>query len=185
MKAPANKDAKAAAKPGAKPRAQAAAPARPPAATPSREFEPVTQLKGVGEALAQRLAKLGVETVQDLLFLLPTRYEDRTQVVPIGSLQPGDRAVIEGTIALAEVVFRPRRVLLARVADNTGSLTLRFFHFSTQQQEQLKRGVALRCFGEVRRAFGVIERIDPFDEPYNTLRFIEHRAQPGMEGQRG
>ncbi len=115
------------------------------------ERRPVTGLKGVGPALAKRLAKLGIETVADLLFWLPTRYEDRTHIVPIGSLRPGARAAVEGSIELAEVVFRGRRSLLVRLSDGTGFLTLRFFHFSGAQQEQLARGARLRCFGEVRR----------------------------------
>jgi ATP-dependent DNA helicase RecG len=121
----------------------------------------VTALKGVGYSLAQRLRKLGVETVQDLLFLLPLRYEDRTRVVPIGSLKPGDRAVISGEIQLAEVVFRKKRTLLVRLADGTGSLTLRFFHFSGAQQEQLQRGARLKCFGEVRRGPVGLEIVHP------------------------
>ncbi len=115
------------------------------------ERRPVTALKGVGPALANRLAKLGIETVADLLFWLPTRYEDRTRTVSIGSLRPGMRAAVEGSIELAEVVFRGRRSLLVRLADGTGFLTLRFFHFSGAQQQQLVRGARLTCFGEVRR----------------------------------
>jgi ATP-dependent DNA helicase RecG len=115
------------------------------------ERRAVTSLKGVGPALAKRLGKLGIESVADLLFWLPTRYEDRTHVVPIGSLRPGMRAAVEGGIELAEVVFRGRRSLLVRLSDGTGFLTLRFFHFSGAQQEQLRRGARLRCFGEVRR----------------------------------
>jgi ATP-dependent DNA helicase RecG len=127
----------------------------------SFESRPVTELKGVGHSLAQRLSRLGVESVQDLLFLLPLRYEDRTRVVPIGSLKPGDRAVVQGEVQLAEVVFRRKRVLLVRLADGTGFLTLRFFHFSGAQQEQLQRGVALRCFGEVRRGPMGLEIVHP------------------------
>ncbi len=115
------------------------------------ERRPVTGLKGVGPALARRLSRLGIETVADLLFWLPNRYEDRTRLVPIGSLRPGARAAVEGTIELAEVVFRGRRSLLVRLSDGTGFLTLRFFHFSGAQQQQLVRGSRLRCFGEVRR----------------------------------
>jgi ATP-dependent DNA helicase RecG len=115
------------------------------------ERRPVTALKGVGPALAKRLAKLGIESVADLVFWLPVRYEDRTHLVPIGSLRPGVRAAVEGRIELAEVVFRGRRSLLVRLSDGTGFLTLRFFHFSAAQQAQLVRGARLRCYGEVRR----------------------------------
>jgi ATP-dependent DNA helicase RecG len=128
---------------------------------PSSESRPVTSLKGVGFSLAQKLGRLGVETVQDLLFLLPLRYEDRTRTVPIGSLQPGARAVVEGEVQLSEVVFRRKRVLLVRLADGTGFLTLRFFHFSGAQQEQLQRGVRLKCFGEVRRGPMGLEIVHP------------------------
>lgn len=125
------------------------------------ELRPVTTLKGVGDSLAQRLSKLGVETVQDLLFLLPLRYEDRTRVVPIGSLRSGDRAVVEGEVQLAEVVFRRRRQLLVRLADGSGFLTLRFFYFTAQQQQQLQRGVRLRCYGEARRGTLGLEIVHP------------------------
>jgi len=112
---------------------------------------PVTALRGVGPSLARMLdERLGLRTVQDVLFYLPSRYEDRTRVVPIGTLRSGDRAVIEGEVQLAEIVFRRRRALLVRIADGSGFLTLRFFHFSAAQHEGLARGTRLRCYGEVR-----------------------------------
>lgn len=132
-----------------------------PSFASAAELRPVTTLKGVGEALAARLAKLGITTVQDLLFLLPLRYEDRTRIVPIGSLQPGDRAVVEGEVQLAEVAFRGRRQLLVRLSDGSGFLTLRFFHFSATQQQALARGVRLRCFGEIRRGLAGLEIVHP------------------------
>ncbi len=122
---------------------------------------PVTALRGVGAALAASLARLGLATVQDVLFHLPLRYEDRTRVVPIGSLRHGDRAAVEGEIQLSEVAFRRRRMLLVRLADGTGSVTLRFFHFSASQQAQLARGQRLRCFGEVRMGPGGLEIVHP------------------------
>lgn len=125
------------------------------------ELRPVTALSGVGPALAQKLAKLDVFTVQDVLFLLPLRYEDRTRVVPIGSLRHGDRAVVEGEIQLTELVFRNRRQLLCRIADGSGFLTLRFFHFSGAQQAGLARGIRIRCFGEARRGPQGIEIVHP------------------------
>jgi ATP-dependent DNA helicase RecG len=126
-----------------------------------REQRPVTALRGVGAALAARLAVLGVQQVQDLLFVLPTRYEDRTRVQPIGSLLAGSRAVIEGEVMLTELVFRRRRQLLCRIADGSGFMTLRFFHFSAAQQQGLARGTRIRCFGEVRRGPQGLEIVHP------------------------
>ena len=125
------------------------------------ELHPVTTLYGVGNALADKLAQLGIFTVQDVLFHLPFRYEDRTQTMAIGSLQTGVRAVIEGDIELSEIAFRGRRQLLCRVSDGTGWITLRFFHFSNAQQAQLARGTRLRCFGEVRSSKQGLEMVHP------------------------
>ena len=108
-------------------------------------------LRGVGPALADKLARLGVFQVQDLLFVLPMRYEDRTQISPMGSVRPGSRVVVEGEIQLSDVKYRGRRQLMCRIADGTGSLTLRFFYFSGAQQAGLARGTRIRCYGEVRR----------------------------------
>ena len=99
------------------------------------EQRPVTALPGVGAALAERLARLGVTQVQDLLFVLPLRYEDRTQIAPLGTLTPGMRAAVEGEVYLTEVAYRKRRQLIARIGDGSGFLTLRFFYFSLAQQQ--------------------------------------------------
>src|SRR5882672_8050321 len=118
-------------------------------------------MRGVGPALAEKLAKLGVTQVQDLLFVLPSRYEDRTHVSEIGSVRHGMRAVVEGEVMLTEVAYRRRRQLLCRITDGTGSLTLRFFYFSGAQQANLARGTRLRCFGEVRRGPLGLEIVHP------------------------
>src|SRR5688572_3330890 len=125
------------------------------------EQRSVAALRGVGPALADKLAKLGVTQVQDLLFVLPSRYEDRTQVSAIGSLRPGSRVVVEGEIQLTDVKYRGRRQLMCRITDGTGSLTLRFFYFSGAQQAGLARGTRIRCFGEVRRGPFGLEIVHP------------------------
>jgi ATP-dependent DNA helicase RecG len=122
---------------------------------------PVTILRGVGESLATRLRALGVETTQDLLFLLPLRYEDRTRVVPLGELRPGQRASVEGEVLLTEIAFRGRRQMLCKIADGSGFLTLRFFYFTAQQQQGLARGAHVRCFGEARRGPQGLEFVHP------------------------
>ncbi|MGB7390264.1 ATP-dependent DNA helicase RecG [Marinomonas sp.] len=115
------------------------------------DTQDVRELKGVGDAMAEKLAKLHLHTVQDLLFHLPIRYQDRTRVLPIGHLRFGDEAVIEGTSTGCEIKMGKRRSLLCRIKDSTGTLCLRFFHFSAAQKKQLESGNRIRCFGEIRR----------------------------------
>jgi len=148
---------------------------------------PLTDLKGVGPALAKKLEKLGLYRVDDLLFLLPARYEDRTQLVRIGALVAGTRCLVSGEVLLAETVFRGRRSLLVRIADGSGQLTLRFFHFSRQQQAQFRQGARVSCFGEVRRGPAGLEMIHPEyrllrseDDPATTDRLTA--IYPATEG---
>lgn len=131
---------------------------------------PVTTLKGVGDAMAEKLAKVGLENLQDLLFHLPLRYQDRTRVVPIGALRPGQDAVIEGVVSGADVTMGKRRSLVVRLGDGTGVLSLRFYHFSNAQKEGLKRGTHLRCYGEARPGASGLEIYHP-----------EYRALNGSE----
>ncbi len=91
---------------------------------------PITELKGVGSKIAERLQKLGITQIQDLLFHLPLRYQDRTRLLPLGSLKPSQECLIEGTVRLSQVKFGRRRSLLCYIDDGTGSIVLRFFHFS-------------------------------------------------------
>ena len=121
----------------------------------------VTTLKGVGAALAMKLERLGILNLQDLLFHLPLRYQDRTRILPIGSLRPGDECVIEGTIRASDVLMGKRRSLLCRVQDGTGTITLRFFHFSAAQKNGLAVGKTVRCFGEARPGPSGLEMVHP------------------------
>lgn len=135
----------------------------------------VTSFKGVGPKVAEKLAKLGLHTVQDILFHLPLRYEDRTRVVPIGSLRPGESAVVQGEVLLTEVKFGRRRSLLSRISDGTGSLTIRLFHFNAAQKASLERGATIRCYGEVRRGASTLELIHP------EYRVVQADAAPEVE----
>jgi len=113
---------------------------------------PITELKGVGEKVAEKLKRLNIVSVADMLFHLPFRHEDRSTLLSIGALQPGQASLFEGRIELAEVVFRGRRSMLLRLSDDTGFINIRFFHFSNSQKQMFKRGQWLRCYGDVRSA---------------------------------
>ena len=132
---------------------------------------PVQQLRGVGPKLAEKLADYGIREIQDLLFHFPLRYQDRTQVTPIAAAREGLDLVIEGEIRLADIVYGKRRSLVARIQDGSGTLSLRFFHFSGAQKNNLQPGTRLRCFGQVRRGSAGLEMYHPeyrqieLDEP--------------------
>ena len=113
-------------------------------------MSPIKLLKGVGPALEVKLAKLGLFIVRDLLLHMPLRYEDRTRFVPLSQLRPGNAALFHGEIVESNVVFGRRRSLIVSLTDGTGYLQIRLFHFSRRQQDELRAGVQLRCFGEPR-----------------------------------
>lgn len=134
---------------------------------------PTTVLQGVGAKFAETLLKLGISTVQDLLFHLPLRYVDRTRVRSIASLRINDVALIEAAVSNAQISFGKRRSLQVKVEDDTGLLTLRFFHFNASQKASFEEGRTLRCFGELRPGANGSEMYHPEYE------FVE----PGQQGQ--
>jgi ATP-dependent DNA helicase RecG len=121
----------------------------------------VTQLKGVGSALAAKLTRIGIITLQDLLFHLPLRYLDRTRITPIGGLQPNTNAVIEAEVRACDVIMGRRRSLVIRVQDTSGSANLRFYHFSNAQKLRFTQGTRVRVFGETRRGAAGLEFYHP------------------------
>ncbi len=118
---------------------------------PSLNQYPITELKGVGPKMAERLLKLGIITVQDMLFHLPLRYEDRTRLYPINELALHSHVSVEATIETSQITFGKRRMLVVQINDGTGRLTLRFFNFTAAQKNAFGAGKIIRCFGEIRR----------------------------------
>lgn len=136
------------------------------------EYQSVLTLQGVGPAVAAKLEKLGLYTIQDVLFHLPLRYEDRTRIIPIGELQAGQQVVVEGVIEHSEVRFSRKgrswgkgktsgRSLLCYLSDDTGGIALRFFYFNASQQANLTAGKRVRCFGEIRHGANSFEMTHP------------------------
>ena len=138
----------------------------------------IKSLKGVGPQLAMKLNKIGLYSVQDLLFHLPLRYIDRTKITPIGGIQPRTEVVIEGEVRASDIVFSRRRSLVCRLQDQTGTTTLRFFHFNKAQQLKLKPGAYLRCFGEARRGSTGIEFYHPEYQYIDNNKQLENALTP-------
>ncbi|WNL46914.1 ATP-dependent DNA helicase RecG [Dyella sp. BiH032] len=129
---------------------------------PDPGLAPVSTLPGVGPALAEALARLGLERVQDLWFHLPLRYEDRTRIEAIADLRVGERAQVEGVVEAVERGFRYRPQLKVAISDASAqTLVLRFFHFHRAQAEQLKPGVRLLVYGEARHGAQGMEMVHP------------------------
>ncbi len=121
----------------------------------------VTRLKGVGAALEKKLGAMGIHNIQDLLFHLPFRYEDRSRIAPIGSISAGETVQVQGEVLSTDIQFGRRRSLRCVVKDSSGFITLRFFHFSNAQKNSLAVGSQVRCYGEARRGKSGLELFHP------------------------
>ncbi|MBU2871837.1 ATP-dependent DNA helicase RecG [Colwellia sp. E2M01] len=112
---------------------------------------PLSSFKGVGPSLAEKLAKIGLISVQDILFHLPLRYEDKTRVSTVRELSVGLSTNIIGEITDSQITHGKRRMLVVTLHDGTGSIQLCFFSFSASQKNSLSVGKTIRCYGEVKR----------------------------------
>ena len=139
--------------------------------------QPVASLTGIGPQSVTRLAKLGIYTVQDLLFHLPHRYEDRTRIYPINTLSPGMAVLICGTVEFTDVLMKGRRSLLCRISDSSGYITLRFFHFNARQHSSLSPGTLISCFGEIRHGYQGLEIVHP---EYKIISSTENITDPRL-----
>ena len=127
---------------------------------PAHDWQ-LKQALGVGAALEAKLAKLGLASVFDLLLHAPTRYEDLRQITPIASAQALQSHLFEGQIVSNKLAQGRRQSLLCRLADSSGSVGLRFYHFGAQLARQLTPGTHLRCYGELRAGVTGLELYHP------------------------
>ena len=112
---------------------------------------PLTSLSGVGVAIAEKLSRIGIQNVQDLLFHLPMRYEDRTRITPISDVRPESFATIEGYVQHTEGQVGRRPILSVTLSDGTSKIMLKFFNFNAGMKNSLATGVRVKAFGEIKR----------------------------------
>ena len=152
---------------------------RPAPALAASGAAPLASLPGVGPVLAEKLAARGLLALQDLWWLLPRGYEDRTAITPIRQLQPGLAVQVEGRVEAVERGFRYRPLLRVAVSDESrGTLVLRFFHFRAQQVAQFAVGARIRAYGTARPGQLGLEMVHP---SYRILDDSEHALGDALD----
>lgn len=135
--------------------------APPPATEAPAEPDPallqqsVTAVKGVGPKLAERLAKLGAETIDDLLHIYPHRYDDYTLMKPIKDLIYGETVTVIGTVweSRARRTRSNKVVVQATISDGTAKVQATWFN-QPWLADQLKAGMPIVISGTVDQYLG-------------------------------
>ena len=133
---------------------------------------PLTSLAGVGAKVAEKLEKIGLVTIQDLLFHLPLRYEDRTRVYPMARVHSGLFAAVQGKVMSCDMQFGKRKMLLVKISDGNGTITLRFFNFNAGMKNSFNEGKLVHAYGEIKRGGSGLEIVHPeyqFHTPSKSL----------------
>lgn len=136
---------------------------------------PLNSLSGVGAKVAEKLAKVGLNNVQDLLFHLPLRYEDRTRIYPIAKLHAGIWAAVQGKVMSVDTIFGKRKMLAVKISDGNGTITLRFFNFTAGMKNNFAEGKQVYAYGEIKRGGMGLEIVHP------DYKFFAPRQQPDVE----
>ena len=98
----------------------------------------LTQLKGIGPSIVEKLNLFGILNLRDLCFHLPYGYQDRTKITNIINLNPGDEKLIKVKIISQQSMYRPRKMMVLKSGDSTNQINIRFFYFYPNQIKQLK-----------------------------------------------
>ncbi len=129
----------------------------------------LTELKGIGKITAEKLKKLGIKHLIDLLFYLPLRYQDKTKITYIDDLQFGEMALVEGTIEKVYLTNAFKPLLVCEIFDGTNTLALKFFNHYYAQRAKMVLNTKIRAFGEVRFGKYMKEMLHPeyqhFEKP--------------------
>ncbi|HXF81748.1 MAG TPA: ATP-dependent DNA helicase RecG [bacterium] len=161
-------------------------PPRPPAAPARGLLAPVQYLKGVGPARAAQLARLGIRTVEDLLYHRPRRYEDRRHLAPIASLRSGQRTSTAGTVVAVSEKRHGTYQFLAALADDGGVLQC-VWYGQRYLRRLITRGARLIVYGRVERVAPAVMVVEEFEilsggveDSLHTQRIVP--VHPATEG---
>lgn len=113
---------------------------------------PVRYIKGVGPKKSEVLSNIGVDTIEDVLYYLPKRYEDRSVIMPIRDLKPGQSHTVQGEIVVSGLRTSKAGIPIFQIAlsDPTGMIHAIWFN-QPYLKDTLKKGVKLILYGKVER----------------------------------
>ena len=129
---------------------------------------PIDEIKGVGPKIKSQLELIGINNVEDALFLLPKSYENRTKLTQIKDLIPGEPFQVEGEIIESKIYYPGRRAFYAKITDGTGFLQIRLFFFSQQQAKSFEKGLSVRIYGVIRNTGNKLEVFHPSYKIFNS-----------------
>ena len=148
--------------------------------TPAALSAALTVLQGVGPRNAESLEKLGLQTLGDMLYYFPRRYEDYSQLKPIQSLMYNDVVTVLGTVQ--SVHTRPIRggkssVIEVIIGDGTGSLRISYFN-QPWLSNRFKEGEAISVSGKIDQYLGRLVMNSPDWEPVEVENLHTNRIVP-------
>jgi len=126
----------------------------------------------------QKLNKLAIHNLFDLILYLPNRYEDRTRIFLIKDVSVGQSYQVQGQIKHVDVKYFPRKNLIVTIEDQSSALQMRFINFYPNQVKQFREGEWVRVFGELKQGSLFKEFIHPDYEIVNPDEALEQNFKP-------
>jgi ATP-dependent DNA helicase RecG len=138
-----------------------------------------TAVRGIGEKQAELLAKLGLNTIEDMLYYFPHRYDDYSELKPIRDLTYGDEVTILAWVKSVKTfqVRKGRKITQAIVSDSTGSLQLMWFN-QEYQMRYLQKDMFLAISGKIDQYMGRLVMHHPDYEQVNQEQINTQRIVP-------
>ncbi len=179
--APARTEPQPAASPSpAAPRPASSPPAAEPPLPPEAFQKPVTAVPTIGPRRASTLARLGIHTLEDLLYHFPRRYDDYSQCKPIRQLRYGEQVTVVGTVegvGVRKLRGGKLQVTEAVISDSSGKLRVTWFN-QPWIADRLRRGMPVALAGKIDQYLGRLVLNNPEWEPLSKEQLSTKRIVP-------
>ena len=153
-------------------------PSKPPGAQADLD-SPISALRGIGPKRMERLGRLGIHTIRDMLTFLPRRYDDYSELKPINRLEYGEEVSVIGKVRKARLhkTRGGQPIFKATLADGTGAVEVTWFN-QPYLANQIKRGQQIVISGEVDEYLGRLCFTSPQWEPLREELLHTNRIVP-------